>query len=594
MLVKMKADFALQWLDYLGVTIYNNGEQILKYEGDPKYEIKPLEAGIEVGEELGEEEDEHEYIEMSYQDMMKLGYVVFPDNKILWQPRQRCSYVIKRKTKNSFGLTYEAYRKAKSQSGLIIQHDAVNRRFRIVGNNVLPDEYLNINSGIGPWIIYDEDAPHVFVPRKKKMPSLMEMRALSTNNMFGHGGKKDVDFQPIYEVPLILTAEKYIVCMPRESICQRVLVSGKSRRGKSTFVNAVATQIFYQWQDRIGWMIDPQNQFYDISNTQEFDGFNKVLKWINLGPTPLPAVQLYLASRNTIKHPNPNISLTLCQDYYEFLNKFDFYAYGMKDWQIPGSKRYLTSYFSEIKNISSTKELKDFFYEEIPDILKDKNAQSMVHKWVSTFEVIFKERFTSNMYINEKTATHELEIVYSDGRTISGHPFIMLMEAGAVPVINTSMVPNKSCMEEKLRKRHFWIADEMQAIYEEGSGKSKDQCSLAFETLFRQGGFNEIGFIGNTQSLEKLPREMVKNATHICCVELQSPKERKIIQEIYQLPKEVTDQLGNLKTQEIMIFTSADTPFIVYDRWGRRTVVHDKKWFRGKIIPPINYHKSPK
>jgi hypothetical protein len=65
-----------------------------------------------------------------------------------------------------------------------------------------------------------------------------------------------------------------------------------------------------------------------------------------------------------------------------------------------------------------------------------------------------------------------------------------------------------------------------------------------------------------------------------------------MIMDIFGIEREVVDRLGTLKTQEVMIFSNE--PFIIYDKWGRRKVVSDRNWFKGKIIPPVNYHKAPK
>ena len=138
------------------------------------------------------------------------------------------------------------------------------------------------------------------------------------------------------------------------------------------------------------------------------------------------------------------------------------------------------------------------------------------------------------------------------------------------------------------------MVDEMQAIYEEMSGRRKDACSQAFEMLFRQGAFNEIGFCGNTQSLEKMNKELLKNATHICCVYTQSKAERKSIQDIFtkeDVPDEVINNLADLKVQEIMIFSNEG--FVTYDKFGKRKEVDDRKWFKGRIIPPVSYHMPP-
>ena len=131
----------------------------------------------------------------------------------------------------------------------------------------------------------------------------------------------------------------------------------------------------------------------------------------------------------------------------------------------------------------------------------------------NTFETILHERFTSNLYKGDDLATDELNVLFPDGSELSGHPFIMAMEAGIIPIINTSMVPDKmwvrnyladlmqkiikhqkSMRAKGMRKRLIIIADEMQAIYEEGA-RVKDNCSKASEALFRQGGFQGIGYM---------------------------------------------------------------------------------------------------
>ena len=141
----------------------------------------------------------------------------------------------------------------------------------------------------------------------------------------------------------------------------------------------------------------------------------------------------------------------------------------------------------------------------------------------------------------------------------------------------------------KKKKRIWIIADELNEIYE--IGKKKDNAFAAFEELYRQGRFNNIGFIGNTQSLDKLNPEMYNNATHICCAYMKDHKERKRVGDTFNLPKEVYDQIESLKKLEMMIFSKE--PFVVYDRWGRRKVATDRKWFKGRILPPVNFHKVP-
>jgi hypothetical protein len=580
-----------------------------------------LDTKIRYGQKLWDAEDENKehYINMNWIELTELGYAVKSCNspesyglEKFWLPRQKCFYVIIRRTKNSSGLNYEAFRKAKQQNGLIVEHDPIRQRIRIKGSNVLAASDSRIDSGVSDWVCYGDDKYKAKV-RKSKM-TLEEYRMYIKNKMYGGGWKPEVEYQPIEEIPIMITHDKYIVCIRKERICQRILCTGASRKGKSTFANAVAGRILYTFQDRVGWMIDPQNQFYDLSLPQDYSEFNKINSWINNPPTPIPAIHLYLACKNPAVIAHKNISLKLTLDFHEFLNKFGFYSNGAKSWQLDKPEKYLRGVTLHIKDVKTIKELNDKLCAHLPnanDPKKGDAMKQMIYKWIGSFRNIFNERFTSNLYQNDPIETHELEVQLSDGTTMKGHPFIMAMEAGVVPIINTSMVPEKPwvrnymadvmkklMMHQKVRgqagKRHriFVVVDEMQEIFEKKSGIRMDNASIAFEKLFRQGGQQDIGFIGNTQSLEKLNDDMVKNASHICAVYTQSATERNMIRKIFDLPKEITDQLATLNVQEMMIFSRE--PFVVYDRWGRRKVVTDRNWFKGRIIPPINYHKAPK
>ena len=125
-------------------------------------------------------------------------------------------------------------------------------------------------------------------------------------------------------------------------------------------------------------------------------------------------------------------------------------------------------------------------------------------------------------------------------------------------------------------------------IYEQG--KQKDNAHDAFIELFKQGRFNNIGFVCNTQSVTKLSQDMYDNATHTCSTYIKNAKERRMIGAAYDLDKQTYNQLGELKKHEMMIFSKDN--FIVYDKWGRRRKM-DRKWFKGRILPPINFHKAP-
>ncbi len=250
-----KPDFALQWLNYLGNSIYNKGQQILQYDGkNPSYPIKPLGTKIKVGQELGDESDEGEYIYMSFHEFERMGYAIKADTSVKWMHGQRVAYRIIKKTKNSFGISYDAFKK----SGIKVEHDTSNRRLRIVGKNVIASLKLRVDSGVADWIVYDDSSPKKPIPRKKKPLTKDDMKLLLKGKRFGGVSDDFVEFIDIKDIPMIVSDERYIVCLQKDIICPRILITGKSRKGKSLFGNGLVHRIFYLWGDRVGWLIDPQ------------------------------------------------------------------------------------------------------------------------------------------------------------------------------------------------------------------------------------------------------------------------------------------------------------------------------------------------
>lgn len=600
-------DFAIQWLDYLGVKVYNKGQQILKYNGKPNYEISPLGTKVEIGTQILEDEKQ-EYTYMPYPDLESMGYIVkrYSDSYHMWKPRQRYVYDLTRKRSGTVGMTQNSFVKA----GLRIEHDAPHKRFRLIGENVLAAKGARMDAGVSEWIVYDKD-----LPMRKYKPSqeLFTKEDLYNSAMFGNKNEGDVDYQVIKDIPVLISDEKYIVCIPRkDNECQRIIVAGSSGFGKSLSVNGLAGRIFYSG-DRVSWLLDPLNQFYNISLPQDYPGFIKLNNLINEVPKPIPALQLYMACRYDVGIVHPNISLKIALNFEEFLRKYKFYTYLIKDFDVGDTVRYLPDWIDDIKKCTDAETISEAMFNKIPNAHKDKGMQAMIYKWKNTFETIFKEKFTSNLYKDDLNVTDELEIHVPDKEgninKMKGHPFIMAMEAGLVPILNISSATKtrqrwlrnyladlmqKIVMHQinagENRKRIWIIADELNEIYEKG--KSRDNATESFKELYRQGRYNNIGFIGNTQSLENLDIDMYKNANYIFCVYMKHKKERKRLED-FQVDKETYEQVGNLKSMEMMVFGSPGDPFIIYDRWGRRKVVTDRKWFKGKIIPPINHHNVP-
>lgn len=583
------ANFALQWLDYLGNEIYSNGKKIFTYDGKPNYVISRLNTKVEIGKPIAEEYSPG-YKNISFSELQEMNYSIVPR-----YTGGYTFYELVRSGINTPGINQTSF----TRLNMLIRHDPENRRIRLVGDYALPENKRKF--GMGRWVIYDRDESVNYYATKGREDGYYD----SVKTWMAGNEDTQPRYQIIHnDIPILISDEKYIVCLRKIGTCQRMIVVGESGFGKSTMVNAISTRIFYTWEDRIGWMLDPLNQFNDISLPQDYIEFNRLNNYIFNEPRPLPAVQLYLACKKKVAMKHPEISMMIALNFFEFLKRYKFYVFGLKEMDIGDTYRYMMDFIKDIKDVNDKDDIKDIMFERIPNAHKDKGMQSMIYKWVNTFDTILKERFTSNMY-EKGEVCDELEVKFADGSTMKGHPYLMCMEAGVVPILNTAAarrerwvrnyladimqktVAHQIDTPENKRHRMWQIADEMNEIYE--FGKRKDNASAAFEELYRQGRFNNIGFIGNTQSLRKLSQDMFENATHICCVYMKDRKSRSMIESTYEM-KDIGNRIEELKKQEMIVFSKE--PFIIYDRWGRREL-SNKKWFKGRILPPMNYHKVP-
>lgn len=594
-----QADFALQWLNLLGTKIYNKGEQVFKYTGDPKYKITPFKTTITPGRAFVADEDAKKYVTMPFSEFESTDYVITKNSDFKWRERQTYYYALKPKSEITIPISYSDFKR----SGIIIQHQPAMNRLRIIGKDVLAGEQEAADSGVGPWMRLDKKTRQY----NKKVPTLTVEQFKERMKQQMYGTKRTEQVESIHiteEIPILISEEGYVVCIPKQLTCQRIIGLGESGQGKSLLTNSWSSRVnpYGIWKDRVGWIIDPLSQFEDLSLPQAYEGFNKINAMIGNAPRPVPAIQLYMACANPFNIKNPNISMLLTQNFFEFLNKYKFYTFGMKDLDVGDSIRYLHETIRDLKEAKTGDEVSSIMYSHM-DADKDKGKQAMIFKWKNTFETIFREKFTSNIYKDNTTATDELEVVYKDGTKLKAHPFIALYEAGVVPVLNIAAARKQRWIRNYLadlmnkvvahqirmgndQHRVWIIADELNEIYEHG--KRKDNAYAAFEELFRQGRFNNIGFVGNTQSLKKLNEDMFDNATHICCFYMKDDKSRKMIEQDYKVD-DIGEQIESLKEREAILFSKQ--PFVIYDSKGNKKTVTNRKWFKGRIIPPTNYHK---
>lgn len=595
-----KYEFALQWLDFLGVKIYNKGKRMFEYDKINAYKISRPNTRIICGQDLGIENDENEenYVYSSFDDLDDMNLLIrrYTDKEHLWKPLQKVAYGIVHKRSNIFGVTKDVFKKAK----LEIQKDPQNKRVRLLGDNVISE--LNPNSMVGPWIQYGSVSP---INRKENNNInyfKVSSDSILNNPMFSRKKKSTkAEYKYINEIPLILSNEKEVICMPKnDNYCQRIIALGSTGAGKSLICNGIAGRLFWSGE-RVGYILDIMNQFGSISLPQNVSMFKKINALVNDQSKPLPVIHLYQLCKHKIEIHHPNVSLRLSLNFKEYLNKYQFYMKGQKEMNI-SSIKYLRSHYRRLKHAVEVRQIMGVLKEKFTG----KQYKPMLNNIEGTLKIAFKEKFLSNLYYDDQDVTDHLEIELPTGERLSGHPFIMLMEAGVIPILNINSAQFQPWIRNymadilqkivrhqdergKLRNRLWLVADEMGELIE----KKTDMVSEVLENqIFRRGRYRNLGFIGNTQSLHKLAPEIYNQASYIISGQLRDTKDRKKFVD-FGVDKEVYTQLGSLKKMEVMVFAGPDEPFVVYDKWGRKRIENKRKWFRGQVMPPINHHSIP-
>lgn len=600
---------AKAWLRYFGNKIYIKGQEYMHCSDEVYEKFKPysLKTYLTVGDDIVEDEDISTIQYITYGDLMeRFGYAIYSYRaKKKWYHGQQKVYTIEKlnKTNEENLFNYNSFTARHNKQGMFkIEWNPSEKWIRGIGKGFTNNDSKKPTQNHTQKIYYDEkkESPN-------KILSKRDSYADVTEDLFSEWLSKPLTHSQkvrIKELPVMITDDGKLLCIPQdENLVPKILIVGKSGKGKSFAMNSLLGRVVYCFKDRVGLLNDSLDQFYDLMLENDSTEMSYTLERIGNKPKNLPVINLYMSGPNiTIKYAKELISYRLVVSMKEFLTAYGFWTKNIPTWSLDKPQSYLTKdVINHIHKSRTIKDLKEKLYECI-DMEDKKSKSSMIYKWLGKFENIFRDEFTDNLFMHEPTTSPYWTLVRRDGKKIVSHPFLVCMEAGLVPVVNNFMVKTKPVAKKQMvsliykitehqmnqgkDKRQMWVfVDELRDFL----GRKGDELYEALDYLFTQGRFLRLGFCGNVQEYSKLSKGMKSNSTHLIIFEMQTDDERKAIGKDYSLTKSQLQEMGVLKKFQCL-FTTKEK-IVIYDIEGRRQV-KEGGLYRGKILPPLSTHKA--
>jgi len=466
---KYKHSFCKSWLRNYNHKIFIGAKRILECDDDvfanfSEYFV-PLETQMKVGSDFVDLEGGAEPKPISYDELRNLGFSITTTKSPPTMSVQKLMVLIRGKDKGNV-----SDRLLRDNT---IEFDPINQCIRLRGPNSGP-------LGISGW------AFRVLKGVKKKKYDAVEIMQRMHKKWRGIKLQENIETVDINEVPLMITDDNKLLCIPTDGDPPTIGIVGKRGGGKSFIMNALLGSI--KWKkvfDNFVFLNDSLDQFYDLNQPNDGIRFGRDLLKINHTPRPLPTVNLYLSSPDLeMRYADEGIDFRYVVDFYDFLGRYKFWSYGIQKWDIGSPEKYLSRADTKqaLYRCADAEKIKQALYKSIAGSKGeiDQGVKSMIFRWESAFESVFQEQFTNNLFANDKEVAAQWFVEYGDGTKVKENPIIVLMEAGLVPVINTSRARYlnyfRNCMADILdrlvkwqlqtdKKRRLWIfIDELRDI----------------------------------------------------------------------------------------------------------------------------------
>jgi len=607
--------YATLYLKMNGYSIIekNTGKKLFNWQGKPTeedYTLSRVQTKITEGKDFYRKTISKRYI--SYDELKDYGFVItqFVVDKKISSKFGKKGHTISYKISNASNSISEIQ---KVPDSVVIEINPEENWLRLKG----PTIFWNNTYGFSKKkyyqkkpIIKDENYPEhplewaLLRQNSDWLDNTFDK--LKKNKLYG---EKIEDYKEVVipEIPLIFSDNKELVCIPTDSSdVNRIGFYGMPGGGKTVAMTSVMSRVIEKTNDMIININDPLNQYFNCALPVKFINFKKWVEWLGETPKPMPIVNFWFASKDINKY---NLD-----DSFDFILPFPFEIL-LERWQeifkgttfeLDKSAKYLSQFKEGLSKCKSVDEIVSILREEL-ESQGIKGWDGMIGKWAGLFHTFYDAKCLDVSWGGKVVWS-----LYKNNRLVSqGHPIFICMEAGLVPNINTSKAKSYSWFKplfaewfrilsryqeakDPSKRVRMWVAaDELGDIHMVGRG-AKDSLSEAFLDLFRQGRPLDIYPLYNIQLIKNLD-EPVKKMTGVgVCTRLAHIDERKEIIKMFDINSKELDGIDHMQPLNFIIVSK--TPFVVYDRYGRKLPKSKcRRVYRGQLVPPLcNTHQPHK
>lgn len=442
----------------------------------------------------------------------------------------------------------------------------------------------------------------------------------------------------IPEIPLIVTSDGSLVCLPLTKDTPTIGIFGKRGGGKTLFLHGLGDRFYHKWNKRIfpcndgislqtrSWSLPWEGkEFVKVAGKTLY--FVDWLKQIGEETRPLPITYLYPNTSDLKRMEFENeIGYKISLPFRDIMEDPNSLFAGTSE-QLGASEKYLKNLiYDNHGNIRPDGLLYVKNIEDIERLVNEKiwienekergGGQKLIDrmqvyaienekvrgKIFNLLKEVFKEKiFDINTEIPSKWILEKYE------EKTAMYPWSACLCAEIVPVLVTERLRNtkyfgsymrfmlndlfKMQSEDEIIKRNkldLWILpDEIQSIL------SHPPALEAFTKIFKEGRYNRIGVAYATQWIGDIPEPIKLNTDYVVAFQQNSEEAKEIASNFDFLRHEEKD-IVLLKKFHAVVAGKAGSKLVVYDTEGNKEIIDDGTPFRGLIFPSVSQHSAPK